>query len=671
MKRLLVIAAVFLFLGMSINSYYKMEYGSGVWSYYFGGPQTLTEEESQWLRDKKMLIYGADYNSPPLRYVNAQTEQYEGMVIEYMQALSLELGVPIECRPMPWSEALQKLSNKETDLCDMYPSEGRAKQFSFTDAVYYQRGAILTLRGKGVASKRDLEGKVIGANKGDYVVEYLKQNYKSVEAIQTKDLQESIKLLEAGKVQAVLGDESVMNDFLMQMAGKERYVILDSYLYEREAVLGVPKGEEKLVGILNKGIAALNKRGTMEKIHQKWFGVTPLITKDRQNERDAFFTRYLMLAIAFGAGLLYLWNVELKREVQKRTLELSLSRNELETTFNGLTQVLLVMDETCTLLEANKPFYEQQGLTNEDVKGMACAGKLVPCLEGGCAACIVPKTFELGKSLTWEVNQNGRIYELSTYPLEGLHGLQKRLLVMIEDVTTLKIASQNMLQSSKMAAVGQLAAGVAHEIRNPLGIIRNNAYLMKRRSKEEETLETVHEIESSVERVNKIIDNLLNFSRLTSDHAMELNLNQFVVDILTLNDQAFKNRKIEWRVYSDQSIEAMVMEESLKHILMNLASNAIDAMPEGGQFEVHIEKVLSQIILKIKDTGSGMKPEVIEHIFNPFYTTKDPGSGTGLGLYIVYNEVAKMGGTILVESAVGAGSTFIIEFPIGGARDGE
>ncbi len=645
------------------NSLIKLEYDMNIYEYLTSNDQ-LTDEEFQYLKEQGTLIYGADHNSPPLRYVNENTGQYEGLSIDYFSALSMELGVNIEFQPLMWSDALKQLKTGEIDLCDMYPSAERAKDYLFSNPIYYLRGAILVKKSNTtIQSVKDLENKTISGTEGDFVFEYINQEFDHVATVEASDLNEAIVLLTEGKVDAVLGDESVMNYLINKEQLKNDYIILNDYLYEREAVLAVQKGNDKLIRIFNKAISNLNKKQTLENINNKWFGSSPLITKGSASDKVLLITRYVLILIALFVIGLYAWNIQLKREVLKQTTQLRVSKNELETVFNGLTHLMIVIDENCQIVDGNKTFCEKYQLNHDHLYGKHCKD-INGILGSQCHNCIIIETFKSKQSQTREIKNGTRIYNVSTYVLKQVKDMKQNILVMMEDVTDFRINEDKMLQSTKMAAIGQLAAGIAHEIRTPLGIIRNNLYYMKRSKDPAEHLESLAIIESSVARSNKIIDNLLNFSKLTDNEITKTNINDLIQNIALLNKKFFTSRKINLNISCPSDLIVDINAESFKHVMINLINNAVDAIIDGGDLTIDVSVESDEMLVKVIDTGKGMSQQLLNKIFDPFYTTKE--QGTGLGLYITYNEVQKIHGTIYATSTEEIGTTFNIIIPTEG-----
>jgi len=666
MKRKIILVGTFIILlGIFFTDIYlRIEYDMGAFS-LLQKQNELTSEERTWLEDHGTIIYGADQNAPPLRYLDGNTMQFKGMVIDYLRALSIELGVEIEFKPLVWEEALIQLEQGQTDICDMYPSDKRAEVYLFTDGIYNQKSIILTgTNNSEITDYRDLNNRVVAAQKGDYAVEYLSARIENIQFVYTDDYMKSIDLLRDSKVDAVVGDEPVVNYFIEVMRIKDKYRIVEAPLFERESVLAIPKSEKILQSIMNKGIYNLKRKNTMEKIYQKWYGISAPFIKGNTTEKILLAIAVVGMILVLLTYIFFSWNKLLKDEVEKRTRELSISRKDLQTTFDSLMHLMVVLDSDRTIINANKSFCMLVGLSKEKILGRNYS-EWAPFRNNDEVKEIIDGIFEDGNPRQEELNYKDKIFEVATYPMEENDKSSPRILVMAKDVTTVRISEMKLLQSNKIEAVGQLAAGVAHEIRNPLGVIRNYCYILKKdlsadKVKKDKAIST---IETSVEKASNIIDNLLNFSRLSGEEIEKVFMKRFIEDILALEHKLMRRNNIDARLECDGKLVCFVNQESLKHVFINLISNAVDAMPDGGRLDILCSGEDGKLVVEFKDTGMGIGKEHIENIFDPFFTTKAPGKGTGLGLYLTYNEIEKLGGEINVESEINEGTKFTVMLP--------
>ncbi|TET08338.1 GAF domain-containing protein [Candidatus Aerophobetes bacterium] len=223
-----------------------------------------------------------------------------------------------------------------------------------------------------------------------------------------------------------------------------------------------------------------------------------------------------------------------------------------------------------------------------------------------------------------------------------------------------------VLQSEKLAGLGQLAAGVAHEIRNPLGIIATSMYYLNEilPEKRKEVKKHFHIVESEIDRCQTIINNLLEFSRTSNIEVEPVDINTLLNMTLSLVEKELFGHDIRLikKMESVPKIKANLDE--IKQVFLNLILNATQAMPKGGELRIITSGHNDKVRIKITDTGMGISKENLDKIFNPFFTTKEPGEGTGLGLAFVHTIIERYGGTIRVESEKGKGTTFIIELSV-------
>jgi polar amino acid transport system substrate-binding protein len=457
--------------------------------------------------------------------------------------------------------------------------------------------------------------------------------------------------LQEGKVDAIIGEEPVVMNFIGELKIQDEINILSQPLYERDIRIGIKKTDKDLLTILNKGILSLKKKEFVQKIQQKWFGISAPIHK----ESVSVVTLISLTVVTSILIIIGLWNYFLNTEVKKQTVELNKSRNDLQMTIDAMTDYLVVVDEKGIVINVNKAYITWLNKTREDVIGKYYKELFI--LDS------VNMNLNIKEKSRKEIIYKGMYYNFYTRPLEYEDNW---MLIVIEDITDQKISQQQMLQQNKMIAVGQLAAGIAHEIRNPLGLIRNYCYILKGKINLEDVLigKSINIIESSVLRAGKMVDNLLNFSRIGDDEFNIINLKETITDIISLESKLISKNNIEIIINCDENIMFNTKVESLNHIFLNLLSNAIDAVKDYGIINIDCAVDNNYLYIDFKDNGNGIEEENLEHVFNPFFTTKKVGKGVGLGLYIVYSEVHKLNGEIHVESQAGNKTVFKLKFPL-------
>ena len=221
---------------------------------------------------------------------------------------------------------------------------------------------------------------------------------------------------------------------------------------------------------------------------------------------------------------------------------------------------------------------------------------------------------------------------------------------------------EKMFHNEKMAAIGQLAAGIAHEINNPLGGMRNCLKSIKESPDDREMRDRYLDLlDKGLMRIAHIVRQLLNFGRETPITPKETDIDALIKACFELLSFHLKNIDLQF----DLGISSpyLLDGEVLKQALINIGLNAVQAMPEGGSLLVRSREETEWLVLQIKDSGPGIPPDYLGRIFEPFFTTKQPGSGTGLGLSVSFSLIKRMGGHIEVESHPGEGSNFTITLP--------
>lgn len=222
---------------------------------------------------------------------------------------------------------------------------------------------------------------------------------------------------------------------------------------------------------------------------------------------------------------------------------------------------------------------------------------------------------------------------------------------------------EQVFQNEKLAALGRLSAGVAHEINNPLGGMLNCVKSMRENPDDREMNQRYLELlEKGLKRIGHTVNQLLNFGRREPLRLRKIHVDELIRECMALLEYALKNVDLTLDLALPGPMAVDV--EALRQVVVNIGLNAIQAMPDGGKLAVKSRKTASSIVLSFKDSGEGIAEENLSKIFDPFFTTKDVGVGTGLGLAVTHSLVQRMGGTISVESREGEGACFTVELPI-------
>ncbi len=238
------------------------------------------------------------------------------------------------------------------------------------------------------------------------------------------------------------------------------------------------------------------------------------------------------------------------------------------------------------------------------------------------------------------------------------------------DITDLKQILEQLRKTERIAELGTLASGMAHEIGTPMNVILGRAEYLLQRTTDEGMKKGLTTIVTQIERITKVMNQLLAFARRRPAERRPVDLGEIVDDSLEM----FQERFAHGRITVDRAIEAEMPlvnadRDQFTQVLINLLMNSLHAMPEGGRLRLSLNREDSHVCLGVSDTGHGMPEEIRLKIFEPFFTTKDFGKGTGLGLTVVKNIIGEHGGTIEVESVVDKGTTFWIRFPVDEAQD--
>ena len=391
----------------------------------------------------------------------------------------------------------------------------------------------------------------------------------------------------------------------------------------------------------------------------------------------------------------------LGRIIERRRAEDELASSEefLNSVIEQSPMSLWISDSEGTMIKVNQSCRELFGLTDEEVVGKYNLLKDNLLEEQGFMP-LIKNIFEKGEIARFTIDYDlpkvehvkvggakHRIIDVVIAPIKDMHGKVTNAIVQHKDITELKRAEETLKEYSerleqmveertkelkdaqeqlvrreKLAILGQLAGGVGHELRNPLGVISNAVYYLKMVMPDaEETIkEYLETISEEVNRSTKIISDLLDFSRIKSVDREETAVSDLVAQVLEKQPTP-ENIKLATTIPSDFP-PVFVDNRQISQVLVNLVTNACQAMPEGGKLSISAQAEKDKVQVSFTDTGSGISKENMKNLFEPLFTTK--ARGIGLGLAVSKNLVEANGGSIEVESEEGKGSIFTVILPI-------
>ena len=629
-----------------------------------------------------LVIVGGDYDYPPFEFINNDYIP-EGFNVDIIRAVAKTMQLNIEIDLEPWAQIRDKFENNEVHMLQgMYYSEKRAEKYLFSTPHIIMNQAVFRRKNSpSYTSIESLKGREVIVQKGDIMHEYVLKNNLTDKLILAESPGDGLRMLAAGK-----------HDFLLSSRITGLYWIkelnlnnlttgdnLVSYKY----CFAVNKNNPELLAKLNEGLFIIQQTGVYNEIYEKWFS---------RLEPDLYIlkkTYKFILIFLFGILTLLLvfilWSGSLKKTVRARTaelekeieehqraqLELNESRELYSTLFTDFTDAFILYDiEKGEIIQFNKKACELYGISREefskikvtDILDFANRKRVENHLEQ-----VFLKGFD-----TYDADFVNRKGEKKFLIIKSKKmNINSRELVqsIAIDITEKKKLEEKLIQAGKLEAVGTLAGGIAHDFNNILAAIIGYSEIGRISIGEGNAgWDEINEILKAGNRAKDIVRQILLFSRKD-------NLKKEVIDPGEVLDESWKFLSSAIpstvRIIKNKAPELSGIFASttqIYQILLNLCTNASQAMEDtGGTISVNLENTLrfnkKYVLLSVSDTGKGLDPDTVDRIFDPYFTTKDIGKGSGLGLAVVHGIVKESGGFIEVDNHPGEGVTFNIFFP--------
>ncbi len=430
--------------------------------------------------------------------------------------------------------------------------------------------------------------------------------------------------------------------------------------YKREELL--QKGFIDLFGPMEEGKAS----GYLEEVLNKGEARTDsisLLKKDGSPMEVDLSTKRIDLGDESFYQVIFRDLTE-QRKLEKKIRQ---SKRNLEAIFDGIRDQLSLQGPNYQILRVNRAVIKNHHTTFNELIGKKCYEAYYQRTHP-CDKCPISVTIETKKpaSSILKIPEGDTTLRIFSYPILDEKGDLISVIEYVRDITEEQRLQEQLIQSEKLAGIGILASGVAHEINNPLSGIIGMAEIAMEEEDPSNIKSHLTDIFHCAQRIGEITKGLRSYSRIAKKEEQSLvDLNEILENSLKMVRLASKTTPVEVvkKFQSDEKIEANIGE--IQQIFTNLITNAFQAMNgKGGQLVLSTRSLKDSVEVKVSDSGIGISQKYLNHIFDPFFTTKNPGEGTGLGLNIVYRIVTKYEGTIDVESKEEMGTTFTIKFPI-------
>lgn len=595
---------------------------------------------------------------PPFEFIDTDNSR-AGMCLELVRWIATEFGIKARFRDMSFEEAQKAVLSGEVDvLTSLFYSKDRDEKFDFTQMTWEVPALIFVdSQRPDITRLKDLQGKKIAMQQGDYAAEFLKSKRIDYELVPTSNFSDAVNNVVNGKADAVIGDKQIVLYHLYSNQLTDKIKSVGEPLYTGQNSMGLSEGAAELQTILNKGIELARERGVFSIIDRKWTGTF-------YNPTIPWFLKYrthIIVTLVSFLGLfcfILIWNAQLRRKVSAKTKDLINSEAQMRTLLNTLPDLVWLKDPDGIYLACNQKFERFFGAKESEIVGKTDYDYLDKELadffrEKDINAIAAGKSVINEEEIVYADDGHKELLETIKTPMYQVDGSLIGVLGIARDITERENMATRLQQASKLEAIGRLAGGVAHDLNNILsGIVSYPELVLMQLPKDSELQKPIKLILESGKRASEVVADLLTVARGVAGKRVVSNLNFLIEQYLSSPE--FKkinalNDCVTYKVKLDP--ELLNVSCSPVHIikcLMNLITNATESITGEGTVEIstynrYIEQSFGDnqsmdkgeyVVLSIVDSGAGISKKDAELIFEPFYTRKKWGEAVLVWDYI-------------------------------------
>lgn len=613
-------------------------------------------------QEERLIRVGFDKSLPPLSYLD-KNGQSAGFDIDLIRKMATLHGYQIQFVPLEWEDTVIQLKAGQLDLVvGMKYTGTRDTFFDFSDSYLTTADALVVPAAtRDISGINDLRGKVVAVQRDDAGITQL-ESIRGGKLLVAFNQPDAMEMLFLGRADVFLGNRWTA-EYVLQKAGNQQdYRIRTGLIPPSDYAFAVREGNYELLNKLNEGLEELHQNGTYESLYSQY--LEPYNALAIEWWRKLVYGLLIVMGLAvFVLAASFLWNKRLQREVKLHTAALADSFAFQTKVLDSVDNGILSFDQAGRITLINQAARKLLGLSKQPPEIYVL--DFLPQLP-------VQQVLESGNRhyLEGELHLGdgtGRIVYYYIASLVNSVGEQVGGILCLQDRTEQKHLQARLIAQEKMRALGELVAGIAHEIRNPLTAIKTFTELLPKKLDDSRfRAELLEHVPEEVARMNRIIEDLLDYSREKPVQKKWEKLFDLVQSVMGLFTKRIENEGIRTVIDIAPELEVFVDRDRIKQVLINLILNAIEAMThsQNKQLTISTQQDERMVCLAISDSGSGIETDDLQQMFQPFYTTKS--QGIGLGLYISEKIIHDHGGGIKVKSEVGTGTTFLLRFAKGG-----
>ena len=607
---------------------------------------------------------------PPFSFFDKESGRYRGVCVDLSRLLAARLDRKIRFAALDASDFEGALAGGRVDIVCGMPLQPLDEHESFhvlKTGISVERRLFVHRSCMTVVCIKDLTGKTVAIEKGRDRTRVLSRT-ESVRFVSAENHEAALALVNTGEAQAYISPSALTSLYLIQKNRFQNIKEIGLPIDSTPLSIAVRKGDAELLTNLSVAFGKIQESGRYDLVYRKWLGRTMQVSVWEG------YVKYILMAfgvVAAAAFILVFWNRMLKKRVNKVTETLRHSEERYRELIESSPEMIHLVDRDGKVILCNRVATGQRGgwfLADERLH----LADLVHQDQKEVMVSFLDHVFRSGhgeRPFVFENESGTKMQtEMIASRIRGLEHGEDMVCCFSRDITERKRLEEELIQTEKLAIIGQMAAGIAHEINNPLGIILANAQDALFGGLDHEGIkESLSSIERNAERAGKIMEDLLSFTRPGTCTEVPIDLTPLIEESLSFLKPRLKKRRIQVkRDYSGDEMVLMGDENQIRQLIINLILNACEAVKDQGNICIHScshwNNGRKWVRVEIKDTGVGIPESELIKIFDPFFT-RGKRKGFGLGLFISRRIVENHKGTISAESREGEGTKMIVELP--------